>query len=79
MTDNYINHMVEGKMKKNKMIKIATWAIKKNLDYSGLYFCKYMKGRGEYIGKVYKYVTECQQIGQSAFKEKYKDVPDLYI
>lgn len=57
-------------MEQKEMIWVASVAIEKNLDYETLYYSDYMYGNESLTDEVYKYVTECKDIGEKAFREK---------
>jgi len=65
-------------MNKEDMVSIASYAIMKNMDYETLYYCDDMYGKEKYSDDVWEYVRECKEIGNVAFKEKYKGIK-LYI
>ena len=66
------------KMEKKEMIRIASYAIMKGMDYEALYYCDDMYGKEKFTDDVWEYVEECRVFGTKAFKEKYKDFK-LYI
>lgn len=55
------------------MIWIASVAIGKRLDYEKLYYSDYLYNKTEFADEIWDYVTECDEIGQVAWKEKYKE------
>ena len=65
-------------MEEKEMIWIASVAIGKRLDYETLNYSDYMYGNEKYTDDVWEYVTECEDMGQIAWKEKYCDYK-LYI
>jgi hypothetical protein len=60
-------------MDKAEMIWIASIAIGKLMDMETLGYSDYMYGNRDLTGEVYEYVIECRDIGESNFREKYKD------
>ena len=60
-------------MEKSEMIRIAKYAIYKNMDCDTLHYCDDMYGKEEFTEDVWKYVTECREIGTVAFNEKYPE------
>ena len=64
-------------MEKKEMIKIASYAIMKDMDYETLCYSDILYGREKFADDIWDYVVECKEIGTTAFKEKYSDI-DLY-
>lgn len=60
-------------MEKIEMIRIAKRAIDKKMDYETLYYSDDMYGKEKLTDDVWEYVTECCEIGTTAFYEKYPD------
>ncbi len=60
-------------MTKEEIIKAASYAIMKGLDYEELKYSDTMYGKEEFTDEVWDYVTEAKEIGLIAFREKYKD------
>lgn len=60
-------------MEKSEMIWIASWAIAKRIDFEELKYSDYMYGKESLTPEVWEYVEECDEIGQFAFREKYKE------
>lgn len=54
------------------MIRIAIYAIGKNMDYETLKYSDDLYGKEEFADDVYKYVEECRKIGELAFYAKYE-------
>ena len=65
-------------MEKEEMIWVASVAIGKRINYEKLMYSDYMYRKEDLTDLVWEYVTECEDIGQIAWKEKYKDYK-LYI
>lgn len=60
-------------MEKAEMIWIASVAIGKKYDFETLAYSDYMYGKESLTDDVYEYVEECMNIGELAWREKYKD------
>lgn len=60
-------------MSKEEIIWAASVAIGKRLDYETFMYSDYMYGNESKIDEVWDYVIECEQYGEIAFREKYKD------
>ncbi len=60
-------------MNKGKKLWAASVAIGKNMDYETLNYSDYMYGNEDETDSVYEYVIECREIGEKAFREKYKE------
>ena len=58
-------------MDKEEMIWLASVAIGKKLNFETLKYSDYLYGKESLVDDVWKYVTECEEIGTIAFKEKY--------
>ncbi len=65
-------------MNKEELIWAATIAIGKGYDYETMKHSDYLYGKEDEIDNVWEYVEECNDIGQIAFKEKYKEFK-MYI
>ena len=59
-------------MGKVEMLNIALKAIEKKITYDNLYYSDYMYGFETKTEDVWEFVSECEEIGLKAFKEKYK-------
>ena len=60
-------------MDKEEMIWTASVAIGKNMDYETLYYSDYMNGKEDLTDTVWDYVSECKEIGEKDFREKYSE------
>ena len=60
-------------MEKSEQIWTASVAVDKGMDYEELYYSDYMYDSEDETDEVYNYVIECNEIGRSAFYEKYKE------
>ena len=58
---------------KAEMIWIATKAFDKKWEYAELMYSDSMYDHGSETDLVWEYVTEIEDIGTTAFKEKYKE------
>lgn len=58
---------------KEKLIYLASIAIGKQMHYETFYYSDYMYDYVDEMDSVWEYVNECKDIGQIAWKEKYKD------
>ena len=65
-------------MTEAERIWTASVAVGKRLSYEDLKYSDYLYGMESEVDAVWEYVEECNSIGQSAFKEKYKQ-HKLYI
>lgn len=61
-------------MEEREKIVIALMAIDKKMDCDTLRYCDDLYGREEFTDDVWEYVEECEQIGTTAFREKYNDL-----
>jgi len=59
-------------MEKKDFIKIAKIAITKRMDYETLKYSDWMYGNEDKTEDVWKYVEECDRIGQAEFNKKYQ-------
>ena len=61
-------------MNKKEKIRIALYAIRKNMSCDNLYYCDDMYGHEDETESVWEYVEEYMKIGSLAFNEKYKEL-----
>jgi hypothetical protein len=64
----------ESKMNEADLIWIATISMGKGYGYEQTKYGDYLYGKEEEAENVWRYVEECEEIGRTAFKEKYKNV-----
>ena len=58
-------------MDERQMVYAASYAIGKHLDYETLMYSDEMYGKEDCIDDVWEYVTECEEMGKDAFRERY--------
>jgi len=58
-------------MEQSEIIWIASVAIGKGYGYETMKYSDYLYGHENMIDAVWEYVTECNEIGRAAFREKY--------
>lgn len=59
-------------MDEKEKIRIARIAMDKRLSYEDLRYSDDMYGNESYTEMVWNYVEECEEMGTTAFNEKYK-------
>lgn len=60
-----------------EILWLATKAVAKKWDRDDLRYCDDLYGRETDVDEVWRYVEECEEIGRTAFKERYVDY-ELY-
>lgn len=58
--------------KEEEWVQEAIYAIGKNMDYEQLYYSDNMYGKESETDEVWNYVLEHDEIGRTAFNEKYR-------
>jgi hypothetical protein len=64
-------------MTKEEIIYAATFAHSKKYDYEAMMYSDTMYGNEDCMENVWDYVTEINELGVKAFKEKYNNI-NLY-
>jgi hypothetical protein len=59
-------------MIKKELIRLASIACGKNMDYETFKYSDYLYGEESEVENVWKYVEEYRENGEKAFYEKYK-------